>query len=149
MVGIAEDQSIINLDELKKQIKRADGQLKNFKNFAKSKSLAAAKKIIQEDTAAAQWSELNTGIDQWKLKYLYPFGNIAPLPDPDTGTEPQELPDSHDDPSQNSEAFRKLVKQRYQYPIEQLKGNQMWIADIKNPLSVTIKEIQKDLKQFV
>lgn len=63
MVGIAEDNSIVNLDDLKKQIWRAESQLKNFKNFAKSKSLAHAKKIIQEDTAAAQWSELNTGID--------------------------------------------------------------------------------------
>ena len=82
MVGIAEDKSTVNLDDLKKHIWKAESQLKNFKNFAKSKSLAHAKKIIQEDTAAAQWSELNTGIDQWKLKYLYPFGNIAPLKDP-------------------------------------------------------------------
>lgn len=89
MVGIAEDNTIVDLDELKKQIWRAESQLKNFKNFAKSKSLAQAKKIIQEDTAAAQWSELNTGIDQWKLKYLYPFGNIAPLTDASGGNESQ------------------------------------------------------------
>ena len=88
MVGIAEDNSTINLEELKKQIRRADSQLKNFKNFAKTKSLAHAKKMISEETAAAQWAELNTGIDQWKLKYLYPFGNIAPLKDPITGSGP-------------------------------------------------------------
>ncbi len=46
MVGIAEDNSTINLDELKKEIRRADSRLKDFKNFAKSKSLAHAKKII-------------------------------------------------------------------------------------------------------
>ena len=89
MVGIAEDNSIVNLDDLKKQMWKAEKELKNFKNFAKTKSLAQAKKVIQEDTAAAQWSELNTGIDQWKLKYLYPFGNIAPLRDDAKGNESQ------------------------------------------------------------
>lgn len=88
MVGIADDHSVVNVDDLKKQIWRAESQLKNFKNFAKSKSLQQAKKIIQEDTAALQWSELNTGIDQWKQKYLYPFGNIAPMADPATGSQP-------------------------------------------------------------
>ena len=88
MVGIADDNSVVNVDDLKKQIWRAESQLKNFKSFAKSKSLQQAKKIIQEDTAALQWSELNTGIDQWKQKYLYPFGNIAPMADPVTGSQP-------------------------------------------------------------
>ena len=46
MVGIADDRTLVDIDELKKQIWRAEGQLKNFKNFAKSKSLANAKKII-------------------------------------------------------------------------------------------------------
>ena len=39
MVGIADDHSVVNVDDLKKQIWRAESQLKNFKNFAKSKSL--------------------------------------------------------------------------------------------------------------
>ena len=34
MVGIAEDQSFVDLDELKKQIWTAESQLKNYKKFA-------------------------------------------------------------------------------------------------------------------
>jgi hypothetical protein len=39
------------------------------------------RKEIQDNAAASQWAELNTGIDQWKQKYLYPFGAIAPIGD--------------------------------------------------------------------
>lgn len=46
MVGIAEDKSVVNLEDFKKQIWKAESKLKDFKNFAKSKSLAHAKKII-------------------------------------------------------------------------------------------------------
>lgn len=36
---------------------------------------------MQVEASQNQWPELITGIDQWKQKYLYPFGNIAPIPD--------------------------------------------------------------------
>lgn len=44
-------------------------------------SLAQLRKEIAETTAANQWAQLNTGLDQWKQKYLYPFGDIAPILD--------------------------------------------------------------------
>lgn len=53
-----------------------------------------------------------------------------------------------EDPTQNSEAFTKLVKVRYQYPAQHLI-KQEWIDDISNPLKVTVNEIEKDLRQFV
>mgnify|MGYP000884114529 CR=1 FL=1 len=35
---------------------------------------------LAEEALEAKWRELNMGIDQWKHKYLYPFGNIEPIP---------------------------------------------------------------------
>lgn len=43
------------------------------------------KELIEEETEA-KWKELNMGIDQWKHKYLYPFGKIAPIQS-ESGTE--------------------------------------------------------------
>lgn len=40
------------------------------------------------------------------------------------------------------------MKVRYQYPAEHLT-KQEWIDDVASPLKVTVKEIEKDLKQFV
>ena len=34
---------------------------------------------LADEALEAKWKELNMGIDQWKHKYLYPFGNIAPI----------------------------------------------------------------------
>ena len=36
------------------------------------------KQDIQDEIQETKWNELNTGIDQWKQKYLYPFGKIFP-----------------------------------------------------------------------
>lgn len=33
------------------------------------------------DAAEAKKSDLNMNVERWKHKFLYPFGNIAPLPD--------------------------------------------------------------------
>ena len=37
------------------------------------------KQELADEALESKWKELNMGIDQWKHKYLYPFGNIAPI----------------------------------------------------------------------
>ena len=37
------------------------------------------KQELADEALEGKWKELNMGIDQWKHKYLYPFGNIAPI----------------------------------------------------------------------
>lgn len=64
-----------------KNIKVARDKLPGFRKQAKFYSLEELKKQIQMEVSQNEWPELITGIDQWKQKYLYPFGAIAPLPD--------------------------------------------------------------------
>ena len=33
----------------------------------------------EEEKIASKWRELNMGIEQWKMKYLFPFGKINPI----------------------------------------------------------------------
>ena len=35
----------------------------------------------EDEKLAAKWKELNMGIEQWKHKYLFPFGAILPISD--------------------------------------------------------------------
>ena len=44
------------------------------------------KQELADEALESKWQELNMGIDQWKHKYLYPFGNIAPI-DPQKSIE--------------------------------------------------------------
>jgi hypothetical protein len=37
------------------------------------------KQDIADEALESKWQELNLGIDQWKHKYLYPFGQILPI----------------------------------------------------------------------
>ena len=76
-----DDNEIIDINEIYKSIKQAQEILPNFRKKARFLSLAQLKKEIADSTAANQWAELNTGLDQWKQKYLYPFGDIAPIHD--------------------------------------------------------------------
>ena len=39
------------------------------------------KNEIIEQAAEAKRKDLNMSVEQWKYKYLYPFGNIAPVKD--------------------------------------------------------------------
>jgi hypothetical protein len=37
---------------------------------------------IAEEIALAKRVEINMDVNHWKKRFLYPFANIAPLPDP-------------------------------------------------------------------
>jgi len=43
--------------------------------------LESLKKEIEEVAAASQWPELENGTEYYKRKFLFPFGDIAPIVD--------------------------------------------------------------------
>lgn len=43
--------------------------------------LGRVKQEIQEEIALAKRVEINMDVQHWKKRFLYPFANIAPLPD--------------------------------------------------------------------
>ena len=43
---------------------------------------------LAEQAAEAKRKDLNMSVEQWKYKFLYPFGNIAPIPS-DKKSHPQ------------------------------------------------------------
>lgn len=50
------------------------------------KTFEHMQKEIEDDRIMKKWKELNNGIDQWKGKFLYPFGDIAPISESDLKT---------------------------------------------------------------
>lgn len=54
-------------------------RLPTFKQDFEKYTVDNMKQEKADEALEAKWRELNMGIDQWKHKYLYPFGNIAPI----------------------------------------------------------------------
>ena len=127
-----------------------------FQKGISAHSLNKVKKEIQESTAASQWAAVNTGLDQWKQKYLYPFGNIAPIPDA-TGKVTEELYGGlasqvdleNGAPSVSKDAFAKMVRVKYQLPISVAGTIEEWRLELQKPITVTVYEIKKDLRKFI
>ena len=74
---LEEKRPVGNVDSLKK----LNDSLTNFKKKAKMFELSKVKNEIIEQAAEAKRKDLNMSVEQWKYKYLYPFGNIAPVKD--------------------------------------------------------------------
>ena len=57
-----------------------DGDLINYKKIFEKLTVSKMRQELADEALEKKWKELNMGIDQWKHKYLYPFGNIEPIP---------------------------------------------------------------------
>ena len=96
------------------------------------------------------------GFDNWKNKYLYPFGDIAPIPDDQADGKKgstEMIYDSfatHVDMQSgiNQSSFQKLIGKKYQLPFSVVGENNEWLNELQQPLSITIAEIKKDLRKF-
>ena len=55
------------------------------------KDLDSLKKEIEEVAAASQWPELENGTDYYRNKFLFPFGDIAPIVDKGPGKDDASL----------------------------------------------------------
>ncbi len=73
---------------------------------------------IAEEVALAKRVEINMDVAHWKKYLLFPFANIAPLPDFEDTTI-----SSPNDPevSESDKNFNKLVSKKYLFPISALK----------------------------
>ena len=78
-VGLIEDKSHIDVNKIKKQLITEHDSLGNYKKAIEKLTIAKMKQEMQDEALEKKWKELNMGIDQWKHKYLYPFGNIEPI----------------------------------------------------------------------
>ena len=115
------------------------------------------KNEIQDIIEAANWQELNTGIDTWKHKYLFPFADVSPFKKDITAevyfsalhTESQTTihVESVGPAAATMEDFAALADFKYRYPLRFLK-KQEWLDDIKRPLQISASDIVKDLRQF-
>ena len=108
-----------------------------FQKGISAHSLNKVKKEIQESTAASQWAAVNTGLDQWKQKYLYPFGNIAPIPDAKGkateelyGGLASEIDFGNGAQSLCKDAFAKMVRVKYQLPLKVVGQNEEWQLEL-------------------
>ena len=61
-------------------------KLPSYKKRLSELTYAKMRQEQADEALEAKWQELNMGIDQWKHKYLYPFGNIAPIQQKTTET---------------------------------------------------------------
>ena len=67
------------MNRIKKQLVTEHDTLGNYKKAIEKLTIARMKQEMQDEALEKKWKELNMGIDQWKHKYLYPFGNIEPI----------------------------------------------------------------------
>ena len=57
-----------------------DANLSGYQKIFEKLTISKMRQELADEALEKKWKELNMGIEQWKHKYLYPFGNIEPLP---------------------------------------------------------------------
>lgn len=86
-----------------------------LKNKIKFFDLDRVKLEIADELARAKKVEINMDVEHWKRRYLFPFANIAPIPDIEEETSPDR--GGEEGLSASDKIFRKLVSSKYQFPI--------------------------------
>lgn len=77
MVGLKDDTAGLDFDKIKDQLIDMQKRLPSFKLKVQSLTLERMKQDQEEERQAAKWRSMNMGIEQWKKKYLFPFGDIT------------------------------------------------------------------------
>ena len=67
------------MEKIKNQLIGMKEKLPSYKKRFAELTISKMKQELADEALESKWKELNMGIDQWKHKYLYPFGNIAPI----------------------------------------------------------------------
>jgi len=49
----------------------------------------------------------------------------------------------------NKDAFRKMVRVKYQVPFDTVNQKDEWLEEVKKPINMTVKDIRKDLNKFI
>lgn len=71
-------------------------KLPSYKQRFSELTIAKMRQELADEALESKWQELNMGIDQWKHKYLYPFGNIAPITEKDRTPETSTIATTQD-----------------------------------------------------
>jgi hypothetical protein len=74
-----ERREVTDLNKIRAQIVKMQKELPQYKKNVSQLTVKRMKQEIADEALESKWNELNLGIDQWKHKYLYPFGQIAPI----------------------------------------------------------------------
>ena len=65
-----------------------EDKLNDYKQLFENLTVTKMRQELADEALEKKWKELNMGIDQWKHKYLYPFGQIEPI-EPSMGQSTQ------------------------------------------------------------
>lgn len=110
---------------------------------------------MAEQAAEAKRRDMNLSVDYWKNKFLYPYGDIAPMKDNTATTEPEELHEENHvyGGKQAAEkvqitSLAKLISSKYRFPVEKCYKKE-WLAELQKPLNVQADDILRDLYKFV
>ena len=76
---MVEDKSHIDVNKIYNRINQMTDKLPSYKQRFSELTIDKMRQEQADEALEGKWKELNMGIDQWKHKYLYPFGNIAPI----------------------------------------------------------------------
>ena len=76
---MVEDKSHIDVHKITNQLVNMKEKLPSYKQRFSELTVSKMRQELADEALEGKWKELNMGIDQWKHKYLYPFGNIAPI----------------------------------------------------------------------
>lgn len=107
----------LNIDTTKKLY----DSIPALKKRAKEYELTKVKQDIA-DAAEAKRNNLNFNVARWKSKFLFPFGNITPLPDKDN------LPPTTDPLDKEDMNFKRLVT-KYFYPMDKITKEE-WLKEL-------------------
>ena len=116
------------------------------KKKARAYGLDKVKKDIQDQAAESKRKDLNLNVDYWKNKFLFPFGDIAPIK-----SKARELPDTDINAAAGSEkgdSFSSIMSKKYFYPLENIEKKE-YLEELQRPINVQIEEIVKDLYKFI
>ena len=154
--GMAEDHSVADVEEYKREFRlKLVSHPREVTKTLKKKDLGNLKREIEEIAAANQCPELEYGMEYFKNKYVFPFGDIGPIVDKDPNRDSGLLHDGTQSFDQlaasvtNKDAFNKLCRVKYQLPLRVAQRNDDWIPELQKPISVTIPDIRKELGVFI
>jgi hypothetical protein len=132
-------------------------ELPKYKQHISKLTVDNLQQDIIDDRQEQKWKELNMGIDQWKHKYLYPFGQIQPKKQTEAvsketsvmrdQSELQTIFSRQEDslysvdfvpeisllPGESSvatDSFQQLSKQKYLFPAEKVHENSKWVTEL-------------------
>lgn len=68
-------------------------------------------------------------VEQWKYKFLFPFGNIAPIADKDEISTDNNTNNDKVEGEPSNKSFNRLVSKKYLFPLELIHKPE-WLKEL-------------------